>query len=299
MTGRRDATPRLAIAAKPFLAQPGHDGASRDLLTTAERQRLAPIASLVRVERGATLFRQGTEAAAIYDIADGVLKSTMLRPDGSRAILGFFFPQDIVGLAENGLYVTTVQAVTGCVLYRMPLPALERLLKRDSELDHQFLIKACHELRRAQLHELTLGIAHADIRVARFLDLMRQMQPNPAASSLIDLPMSRADIADYLGLTPETVSRAFARLRRTLAIACPNPHLVRVLDEEGFRALAEAGPNPPSGREAGAADRAQPRPPRRTGRLSVPPRGAFVPAVQRQPGDQAEQREDRHAGDGE
>ena len=83
MPGRRDATPRLAIAAKPFLSRPDDDGARRDLLTAEERERLAPIAALIRVERGATLLRQGAEATAIYDIADGVLKSTVLRPDGT------------------------------------------------------------------------------------------------------------------------------------------------------------------------------------------------------------------------
>jgi CRP-like cAMP-binding protein len=246
MPGRRDATPRLAIAARPFLARPGGDGARRDLLTAEERERLAPIASLTRVERGATLFRQGTEAAAIYDIADGVLKSMMMRPDGTRAILGFFFPQDIVGMADNGVYASTVQAVTSAVLYRMPLPALDRLLRRDSELDHQFLIKACHELRGAQFHVLTLGIARADVRVARFLDMMRQMHPAAAGASLIELPMTRADIAEYLSLTPETVSRAFARLRHEQIVVCPNPHLVRVIDEERFHALAEdEGRQPP------------------------------------------------------
>jgi CRP/FNR family transcriptional regulator len=239
MPGRYGATPRLAIAARPFAAQPGHDGARRDLLTTEERQRLAPIASLVRVERGGTLFREGSEATAIYDVADGVLKSLMVRPDGSHSILGFFFPQDIVGLAENGVYSNTVQAVTASVLYRLPLPALERLLRRDSELDHQFLIKAFHELRGAQFHVLTLGIGRADVRVARFLELMRQTQAGPAGPALIELPMSRADVAEYLSLTPETVSRAFARLRRAQVIACPHPHLVRVLDEERFHAIAE------------------------------------------------------------
>lgn len=251
MPGRRDATPHLAIAAVPFVAQPGHDGARRDLLTPAERSRLAPIASLVRIERGAILFHERGAAAAVYDVADGVLKSTSQRADGSRAILGFFFPQDIVGLAESGRYVNTVQAVTAAVLYRMPLPALERLLKRDSELDHQFLIKACHELRGAQAHTLTLGIARADTRLARFLDMIRQM--HPATPSAVELPMSRADIAEYLGLTPETVSRAFARLRRARVITCPTPHLVRIEDEESFRAVAEQeAPARASARAVGA-----------------------------------------------
>ncbi|MDE2335544.1 MAG: Crp/Fnr family transcriptional regulator [Rhodospirillales bacterium] len=255
MPGHRGASPRLAIAARPFLSGPATDGARRDLLTAQERERLAPIASLVRIERGAILFRQGAEATAIYDIAGGVLKSVTLRPDGTRAILGFFFPQDIVGLAEDGRYVSTVQAVSSAVLYRMPLPALERLLRRDSELDHQFLMKACHELRAAQLHVLTLGIARADIRLARFLDLMRQIQaPEGARLAFIDLPMSRADIGEYLGLTPETVSRVFARLQRAQIIACPDPHHVRIVDEARFHAIAqeEARPRVPPSRLSAA-----------------------------------------------
>lgn len=240
MPGRRDATPRLALGARPFLAQNGDDGARRDLLSPEERERLAPIVSLVRLQRGATLFRQGEEASAVYDVADGVLKSVVVRPDGMPAIFGFFFPQDIVGLAENGIYMTTVQAVTDVILYRMPLPALERLLRRDNGLDHQFLLKACHELRRAQFHTLTLDLGRAEVRVARFLDLMRQTQPpGPAGNGMIDLPMSRVDVAEYLGLTPETVSRAFTRLRRAQVISCPSPHLVRIVDEARFHAIAE------------------------------------------------------------
>lgn len=249
MPGRHDATPHLAIAARPLLARPGHDGARRDLLTPAERARLAPIASLVRIERGTILFNERTDASAVFVVADGVLKSMTQRADGTRAILGFFFPQDIVGLAENGRYVNSVQAVTAAVLYRMPLPALERLLRRDSELDHQFLIKACHELRGAQAHTLTLGIAHADTRLARFLDMIRQMHPYTPAT--VELPMSRADIAEYLCLTPETVSRAFARLRRAHILACPTPHRVHIMDEERFRAIAEQeAPSRANGRSA-------------------------------------------------
>ena len=261
MVDRRAAVPRIAIAARPCLAQlsssapagtpptwagragavagSGPDNVRRDLLTEAERARLAPIAALMRIERGAILFRQGDPATAIYDIADGVLKSTVPRADGTRAILGFYFPQDIVGLDEAGLYANTVQAVTSATLYRLRLPELQRLLRRDSELDHQFLIKACHDLRVAQLHLLNLGVGRADARLAGFLDLMRRIQPGDAAATLIELPMSRADIADYLGLTPETVSRAFTRLRRARILACPGPHLVRILDADRFRAMTE------------------------------------------------------------
>lgn len=239
MPERHDATPRLAIAARPCLTVTTADGARRDLLTPRERELLAPIATLMRVERGAVLYRQGAEASAIYDVADGVLKSMTLHPDGKNPILGFFFPQDIVGLAECGRYVNTVQAVTAAVLYRLPRPALDRLLLRDSELDHQFLIKACDELRAAQYHAVMLGLAGAEVRLTRFLALMRQMQP--AASNQIELPMSHGDIADYLGLTPETISRAFTRLRRARILTCPYPHLVRVLDEDRFLAAGEDG----------------------------------------------------------
>lgn len=238
MPHRRGGAARLGIAVRPFLPAPS--GERQDLLTPAERARLASITSLVRLERGATLFREGDEAGAIYDVADGILKTTAIRPDGGRAILGFFFPQDIVGLAENGRYVSTVQAVTTALLYRLPLPALERLLRDDSDLDYVFLMKACDELRNAQFHKLTLATARAEVRLARFLDMMRGRHPVSARPSpLVELPMPRADIAEYLGLVPESVSRAFSRLRRARLIACPTPHLVRILDEARLRAVAE------------------------------------------------------------
>src|SRR6185436_3020398 len=125
-------------------------------------------------------------------------------------ITAFLFVKDVFGLAERGRYINTVQAMTPSMCYRIPLEQLTVVLKADAELQFQFLCKAVHEVRSLQYRTIILGRRSAPGRIAMFLvTLMHRLQLD---GSVIELPMSRSDIAGYLGLTLESVSRAGRKL---------------------------------------------------------------------------------------
>jgi CRP-like cAMP-binding protein len=202
------------LVATPFL--PGTQPGSTPLLTERQRLHLASIATRIRVPPRMILYREETAATAIFIGAEGVVKAFKDMPSGRRWVTAFLFPDDVFGLAENGLYVRTAQAVTHATLYRIKLDVLMDALKRDPELQFQFLCKVTHELREAQRQTIAVG---------------------RRASRDIDMPMSRSDIASYLGLSLESVSRASRALERRGIVSFPGRHVVRIVNPAQFDQL--------------------------------------------------------------
>ncbi len=184
------------------------------LLSEPERMALARIASRVRFSRGAQIYLQGEPARAVYNISSGVVRTTRTAADGSRSVVAFLFPDDLFGLAAEGAYVNGAAAVTAVVAWRLPVSALEALLRRDPTLEWHILVKPCHELREAQQRALILARHRALVRLAMFvLMLARWQEARNESDTEIYLPMTRSDIADYLGLTLASVSRSFRVLQ--------------------------------------------------------------------------------------
>lgn len=233
----------LSISARPLLdPEPTHPV---PLLSEQESNRLALIASVGHFAKGALVYRQGDPAENMYNVVKGVLKSYVQLEDGRQRILNFLFAQDLVGLAENGRYISTVQAITPVTTYNLPLPALEQMLRHDGALEYHFLSKVCHDLRDAQRHALLLTTHPVEQKLAKFLGMMLDHMPPTAiqaghsgTEAVVHLSMTRADIADYLGLSFEAVSRAFAKLRRQGIIHCPNTRTVEITDAAAFQELA-------------------------------------------------------------
>jgi CRP-like cAMP-binding protein len=207
------------------------------LLSKAQRQQVASIATRLRLRPRAFIYREETPARWVFIIASGVVKSFRDLPSGKRRIAAFLFPEDIFGLAENGHYVNTAQAVTDVRLYRLPLDDLERLFVRDGELQLQFLCKVTHALRQAQRQKIVLTRRDAAGRVAMFLSMLERRASEAGDTSAISVPMSRSDVASYLGLSLEAVSRATASLTRCRTIAFVDRHTVRVVDRDRFDQL--------------------------------------------------------------
>ena len=181
------------------------------------------------------VYREETAATAIFIGAEGVVKTFKDMPSGRRWVMSFLFPDDVFGLAENGLYVRTAQAVTHATLYRIKLDALMDALKRDPELQFQFLCKVTHELREAQRQTIAVGRRDAVGKVAMFIRQLQQASAcEPHASRDIDMPMSRSDIASYLGLSLESVSRASQALERRGIVSFPGRHVVRIVNPVQF-----------------------------------------------------------------
>lgn len=213
---------------------------SSELLTARQRRQLGAIATLVRLPARRTLFRENAPATAIFACTEGVVKAFKELPSGKRRVAAFLFPGDLCGLAENGRYVNTTRTVTPAVFHRIRIDDLTSVLKGDAELQFHVLCKVTHELRKSQRHAIVLGRREALGRLAMFLLMLEERAPRGPRLSLIPMPMSRTDIADYLALSLEAVSRATADLKRRGIVEFPDRNTAKVLDRDALNRLAAA-----------------------------------------------------------
>lgn len=201
---------------------------------------LEAIVRRVRLEAGQTLFHEGDPAAHVFNVTAGALKIYKLLPDGRRQVTGFLLEADFLGLANTEGYSYGAEAVTAAELCRFPWREFNALLDEFPKLGNRLLGIADDELAAAQEQMLLLGRKSATERVASFLlRLSERWKRRGSPESPVSLPMSRADIADFLGLTTETVSRTFSRFKREGYIATPESHQVALLRKDALRDLAE------------------------------------------------------------
>ncbi len=202
-------------------------------------QRLETIRRDVDLQSRETLFYEGDAADALFNVTLGAIKVYKLLADGRRQITGFLFPGDFLGLALHNRYTYSAEAVTTARVCRFTRIALEKLLDEYPALEKRLLQSASNELAAAQDQMLLLGRKTAKERIATFLlSLADREQRRGEASDIVDLPMSRNDIGDYLGLTVETVSRTFTRLRKSELIELRGAHHVALLDRDALMELA-------------------------------------------------------------
>lgn len=216
------------LQAVPFLPPIRPDA---PLLTDSQRMRLAAIATRVQVAPRVVIYRDEAPATNVFIIAEGVVKAFKDMPSGRRWVTAFLYPADVFGLAENGRYIRTAQAITRATLYQFSLDVLIETLKNDGELQFKFLCKLTHEVREAQRQTIIIGRRDAIGKLAMFI---RDLERQNGGSRDIDLPMSRSDIASYLGLSLESVSRASRALERRGVLCFPGRHVVRILDPVQF-----------------------------------------------------------------
>ena len=225
------------LMAIPFLKTAGTEPV--ELLSDAQRQQLVRSAAVRHFPARTIVYRADTAADSVFVIAEGVVKSYRDLASGRRRIAAFFFARDLFGLAEAGHYVNTVQTVTPVRAYEISFDALTELFQREPAIEMQFLCKVVHVLREAQHHAIIIGRRDAVGRLAMLLRLL-QKQSLQSGRRDIPLPMSRSDIANYLGLSLEAVSRASRRLELQGMVEFVGRHEVRILDRQRFEALAAA-----------------------------------------------------------
>lgn len=207
------------------------------LLSHKQREAIAAIAVRIHVRKHRIVYHEHTPADSVFIVARGTLKVFRNLPSGRRPVLAFLFAEDLFGLSEAGAYVNTVQAVTDVSLFRMPLQALKDVLVRDAHLQLEMLAKVIHELREAQRHTILVERRAATGRLATFLRLL-EAHRGRERSGTIAIPMSRLDVADYLGLSPEAVSRAVRSLQQSKIVTFSGRHTARVIDYPRFDRLA-------------------------------------------------------------
>jgi len=167
--------------------------------------------------RNAEIYGENEPAEYFYKVIAGNVRTYKVLNDGRRQIGAFYLPGDIFGLEVDDLHTFSAEAIADSKILVMKRSTLIALAARDNAVARQLWTLTANELQRAQSHMMLL-IKTAQERVAGFL---LEMAKRSAASTEIELPMSRQDIADYLGLTIETVSRTLTQLENSAAIAVP------------------------------------------------------------------------------
>lgn len=200
-------------------------------LETNDLKRLAEVAIPRHIEKGKVFIEEGMPAADFFNITVGTAKLFKTLPDGRQQITGFAGPGHFVGLAASETYAFSAQAIEKVELCRFSRPKMRGLLHDFPALEQRLLETACNELVTAQDQMLLLGRKTARERVASFVMARLAIATvSDGAVDTIELPMTRAEIADYLGLTIETISRTISKLKAEGRITTPHRDAVVVLD---------------------------------------------------------------------
>jgi CRP/FNR family transcriptional regulator len=232
--------PRQIILSSPCRACSVRHASYYALLTGDDHAHLASIASTRNVDRGQMLFIEGDPAKFLYTLVGGTFQMYKLLQDGRRQITGFLFPGDFLGLADDGVYAYSAEAVTDAALYRYRFEEMEALLARYPEMENRLFTIASHELAEAQEQMLLLGRKTATEKVASFLlTFAERAAQRGEGSDVLFIPMTRHAIADYLGITTETVSRTLTRLRHDGLISSPRNNQIEILDRDALCQISE------------------------------------------------------------
>jgi CRP/FNR family transcriptional regulator, anaerobic regulatory protein len=205
----------------------------------SELARLATIAMVTEVPPGRCFIDEGEPAHCFFNITAGTAKLFKLLPDGRRQITGFVHAGHFLGLAVSDTYAFSAEAIEHVRFCRFPRAKLRTLLDDFPLMEKRLLDIAADELVAAQEQMLLLGRKTARERLASFLlTQSRQGLPCGHSRQRFRLPMTRSDIADYLGLTIETVSRTLTKLRSEGLISILSQSELAISDAVGLAGLA-------------------------------------------------------------
>lgn len=184
------------------------------------------------------LFAEGDTADHVFSVTSGCIRLSKDLADGRRQVVGFALPGDFLNLSLESKFGFSADSVESTSLCRFQTAPFKRFLDRKPHLVRKLYDLAAHELTIAQEQMVLLGRRRADEKIACFLMNWRdRLGRLTGADHTLHLPMTRQDMADYLGLTIETVSRTISTLARKKIIMIV-PEGVRVLDLQELRALA-------------------------------------------------------------
>lgn len=193
---------------------------------------LAPLASSTpkpaeaRLRPGAFLYYEGDEVDWLYQVTSGVVRLTRLLADGRRQVIAFGYPGDIIGFPADGQHHTDCETLTDARLQPFRRAHLETG-EGDPVLHSALLQAVLREISAMQDHFMMLGRKSATEKLASFLCVLTDRVGQDLGNyRQVKLPMCRSDIADFLGLTTETVSRTFTQLRKSKIIAIDQSHTV-------------------------------------------------------------------------
>jgi len=206
------------------------------LLRTSPAPRTAlEIGTARAVAKDEEIFSEGDRAAYFYKVVSGAVRTFKLLSDGRRQIDAFHLPGDIFGMESGDEHRFSAEALGDATIIAYRRCSLETLASRDQSFANQVVASMMRSLERAQDHMLLLGRKHAIEKIATFLLVLSERLTEDGQ---VNLPMSRVDIADHLGLTIETVSRSLTQLERQGVIELPAHRRCIVLrDKEALQRL--------------------------------------------------------------
>jgi CRP/FNR family transcriptional regulator, nitrogen fixation regulation protein len=179
------------------------------------------------------IYGENEPADYLFKVVSGTVRTYKVLVDGRRQIGAFHLPGDIFGLETGDVHTFSAEAITECKIIVIKRSAVMALAARDNDVARQMWEVTARELQRLQEHSLVL-IKSAEERVAGFL---LEMADRASGGGAVELPMSRQDIADYLGLTIETVSRTLKHLEDAAAIEVPKRRRILLRNRSALRRL--------------------------------------------------------------
>lgn len=192
--------------------------------------------------RGETVCRDGDPATHVFKIVDGIVRVAKILSDGNRVITGFVYPGEIFGISTDEYYVSDTEAITAVKLRRLNRNRFREAVDSSEHLRPQFINWLCQEMTGAQARTILLARKNAEGRICDLLlALAQRAGRDNGQSKTIEIPMSRADMADYLGLTIETVSRTMTNLIKRGVIQSIERYRFTIRRPALLRSLAEGG----------------------------------------------------------
>jgi CRP/FNR family nitrogen fixation transcriptional regulator len=221
---------------------PNDIGQYRKLLTHQPHplKSLDQLALMKPCRRSQEICSQGRPADYWYCVMSGAARCCIIRSDGRRQIVDLLLPGDVFGFTSGDEWDCTVEAITeGTVVAAYPRKRIETLADSDPQLAREIRQIAFHAMARLQAHLLILGRITASQKVGSFI-LEMATRLSAERGNSVALPMSRYDIADYLAVSVETVSRALTELKHRGAIKLLGTRIVRIVDREALEEADEA-----------------------------------------------------------
>ena len=222
---RRPISPSRHVSSMPELDPRGEAGSLE--------QSMRLMGAMISYPRDTEIFGENEPAEYVYKVISGSVRTYKILADGRRQIAGFHLPGDIFGSQLAEVHALSAEAVADAKVLVVKRSALTALAGRDAAVARELFSLTSRELRRMQ-ERILLLVKSAQERVASFL---LEMAERASAGNTVELPMSRQDIADYLGLTIETVSRTLTTLEGAAAIEVPTSRCIVLRNRSALNRL--------------------------------------------------------------
>jgi len=236
---------RLGLEIRARLFEPaGGPSIIRNVLSREEQDQLLQSATFVEYAHGGqTLFSEGQEAGFLYFIDAGIIRISRCAENGRRQVLAFRVPGDIVGLFENGRYTNSAETVGVAKVYRIPWQRMQQAMRSEPALQLHLFVKLADDYCQAEHRIMTLGQQNSCQRLASFLlELIQMPGLFNERQSLLQLPVNRFDLADYLGMVTKSFERSFAALESRGLIRRVTSRTIQIVDMGGLHRLCQEQP---------------------------------------------------------